>query len=120
MKEEYKKNKAYTYLLLSLIMFSLPTIIINIFREPSYSSTRSFDSLLLYIIICAMCFIPILELIIKNFKHIINTIKNKDIWHAFITVLSVLILLLTLYRNTTKTFLKYQSIIDIYHISEPV
>ena len=120
MKQEYKKNKAYTYLLLSLIMFFLPAVTLVILRPSNFSSTRCFDSLLLYIIICTMCFIPILKLIIKNFKHIINTIKNKDIWHAFITVLSVLILLLTLYRNTSQTFLKYHSIINIYHISDPV
>ena len=83
MKKEYKKTKAFIYLLITIISFFLPGIIVSLINQPSPFGIYRYKEMD-YIIMYSICIGPYIYLLFKNILFFIKTIKNKNYLYSFI------------------------------------
>ena len=111
MKKEYKKTRAFIYLLITIISFFLPGMIVYFVNPPlAYGVYRRYKEMD-YIISYSLFIIPYIYLFFKNILFFIKTIKNKNYLYSFIMLLSIVIMLLAIISGVNQIS-KNREIID--------
>lgn len=120
MKKEYKKTKAFIYLLISIILYLFKAFFTILFgySKPSpgdipYIATDYLSIDIRAIVILSILLIFIIYLIIKSISFFIKTIKNKNYLYSIIMILSILLLMLNCYNYTHAIYKYYKDIVSI-------
>lgn len=110
MKKEYKKTKAFIYLLITIISFFLPGMIVYFVNPPLAYGMHHYKEMD-YIISYSIFIIPYIYLLFKNILFFIKTIKNKNYLYSFIMLLSIVIMVLIIISGVNQIS-KNREIID--------